>query len=462
MLVKSGKKGSDLDRRHFMRLAGTGVASVVGTSIMTPYGWSRPPAAADGNAISINTHEHFGDIEEKLVFPGTWEVNVQHMKGHGRPALTPAQIRQKLDNPIDSRPLREIAAGKKTAVITFDDNTRPTPTQAVLPLIVDDLRAVGIKDNNILLLTSYGSHRPMTHREVRAKLGDWAVENFAWANHNVWENVVEVGVTSHNNVIKVNHHFNKADVRITISGLKPHGLAGYGGGGKAVLPGVAWAESINFFHRTITGNGTNPTTGPTKVFKNDVRNDMEEAGKLAQVDFSVQIVYGERRQPVDVFAGDVVTAHHASCRVANQHFRTPNASKSDVVVINSYPQSRQTMGGAGWIRRCLKDGGSAVVVAQHPDAMSTIHYMNERWSYHGQPYWEAVEDNRKPIKQAGQLIVFSQYMHKRDINRISSKHVQLARSWEDVMTLLQKNHRSDARVAVYPYANLQHEEIDLT
>ncbi|MFQ5928114.1 MAG: lactate racemase domain-containing protein, partial [Acidobacteriota bacterium] len=230
MADKHHKIRSDLDRRRFMALAGTGVASVVGTSILTPYGWSRSPGAADGNTVTIRTHEHFGDIEEQLVFPGTWELQVPHMKGHGRPALTPAQIRQKLDQPIDSPPLREIAAGKKTAVITFDDLTRPTPTKSVLPMIIDDLRAAGLPDENIILLTSYGSHRAMTHREVRAKLGDWAVENFAWLNHNIWENVLEVGVTSQRNKIKLNHHFAKADLRITISGIKPHGTAGYGGG----------------------------------------------------------------------------------------------------------------------------------------------------------------------------------------------------------------------------------------
>ena len=454
--------GPDLDRRRFLTLAGTGVVSVVGTSLLTHQGWARPAGVGDGNSLTIHTHEHFGDIEEQLVFPGTWKLEVQRMKGHGRPGLTAAEIRQRLDHPIDTPPLREIAAGKKTAVITFDDLTRPTPTKTVLPMLVEDLRAAGLRDENIILLTSYGTHRAMTHREVRAKLGDWAVENFAWLNHNIWENVVEVGVTSRRNKIKLNHHFTKADIRVTISGIKPHGTAGYGGGGKAVLPGVAWVESINYFHRTITGLGTNPSVGVAKIFKNDVRQDMEEAARLAQVNFSVQIVYNERREPAEIFAGDIVTAHHAACRMANGHFRTPTAQNADIVVVNSYPQSRQALHSLGWARRSLRDGGSVVMIAQHPDAMSTLHYLGERWSYNGQPYWELIEEPAKPVTQAAQLIVFSQYMHKRDVDRISAKHVQLARSWDDVLELLKKHHRSEARVAVYPYANIQHHEVDLT
>lgn len=463
MANKDQKLVPHLDRRRFLSVAGSGAASLIGTSMLTRHGWARPgEAAADGNSVTVRTHEHFGEIEEQLVFPGTWELKVQHMKGHGRPELSPAQVREKLDHPIDSPTLRELAEGKETAVITFDDLTRPTPTTSVLPLIIEDLRAAGIQDKNIVLLTSYGSHRPMTHGEVRAKLGDWAVDNFAWINHNVWENVKDVGVTSQNNKIKVNHHFARADLRITISGIKVHGLAGYGGGGKAVLPGVAWTESINYFHRTITGNGTSKSTGPMKVFKNPVRKDMEEAGKLADVNFSVQIVYGEWRQPVDIFAGDVVTSHHAACRMANQHFRTPTSKGADIVVANTYPQSRQAMSGMSWLNRSLRDGGSGVVIAQHPDAMSTIHYMSERWSYRGQAYWETMDIKSNPAKHAGQIIIFSQYMHKRDIDRISAKHVTLAKSWDRVVELLQKNHGSEAEVAVYPYGNIQHQEIDLT
>jgi nickel-dependent lactate racemase len=454
----------DLNRRRFLALAGTGAASLVGTSLLSPRGWARPrpPALAGDNTVTIRTHEHFGDIEEQLTFPSTWKLEVQHMKGHGRAGLTSTQIREKLNRPIETPPLREIAAGKKTAVITFDDLTRPTPVKDVLPLLVEELRAAGLKDENIIFLTSFGTHRPLTHEEARAKLGDWVVDKFAWLNHNIWENLVEVGVTSQRNKIKVNYHFAQADVRITVSGIKAHGTAGYGGGGKAVLPGVAWVESIDFFHRTITGLGTNPSVGTAKVFESDVRHDMEEAARLAEVQFSVQIVYNERREPTEIFAGDIVAAHHAACRMANGYLRTPTAQDADIVVANAYPQNRQAASSLRWARRSLREGGSAVLIAQHPDAMSTIHYLQERWQYRGHPYWELMEMDNKPVDQAGQLIVFSQYMQKRDVNRISAKHVHLARTWDDVLGLLGKHHHTDARVAVYPYAAIQHHEVDLT
>ncbi|NOR33437.1 MAG: hypothetical protein GQ579_02025, partial [Bacteroidales bacterium] len=73
-----------------------------------------------------------------------------------------------------------------------------------------------------------------------------------------------------------------------------------------------------------------------------------------------------------------------------------------------------------------------------------------------------LEADKKGVQQAAQIIVFSQYMQKRDMNQISSKGLHLARSWDEVITLLQKQHRTEARVAVYPYTGIQHPEVDLT
>lgn len=451
-----------ISRRRSLTLIGTGTASLVGTSLLTRWGWAQSPAIAASNTVNIRTHEYYGDIEEQLTFPDTWELEVLHMRGYGRPGMTTDQIRDKLSQPVGTPTLREIAQGKKTAVITFDDLTRPTPVKEILPMLVEDLRAAGLKDENIIFLTSYGTHRPMTHAEARAKLGDFIVDNFAWVNHNPWDNLLEVGVTSRGNNIKLNYLFVRADLRITVSGVKGHPNAGYGGGGKAVLPGVAGMECIEYFHRTITHLDTNPSVGLAKVFKNDVRLDMEEAARLADVDFSVQIIYNENRQPVGIFAGEIVTAHHDACRMANGFLRTPTAKDADIVVANGYPRNRQAYSVLDWVQASLMEGGSAVIIAQHPDAMSAMHYLDEIRFHGGKWYEENLFDDLHAVPQAGQIILFSQYMHKRDLDLFSAQRVRLARTWDEVLSMLQAQHRTDARVAVYPYANIQHPEVDLT
>ena len=454
----------NLSRRDFIKLSGTGTALLIGSAFLPGKGLSKSIISPQGNSINIPTHEWFGDMEERLDFQGDWQINTVEMAGHNAPVLTPDEIRARIGSPIQTKPLSDIAYGKKTAVITFDDLTRPTPVNKVAPYVIEELKKGGIKDENILFVASYGNHRIMSQIEVKAKLGEEIVNRYPWINHNVWENLINVGVTSFRNRIKINHYFMKADVKVCISGIKHHSFAGYGGGGKAVLPGVAWIESTSYNHRTLRGAGSsrNETAGMLKIFKNETRLDMEEAAKLAGVDFTVQIVYNGRRKPVGIFAGDSRQAHVAACKMANNHYRTQPFKEADIVIANSYPQTRQGTSSLSWIRRSIKEGGSAVLILQNPMCLSTWHYHGERTSFNFESYWDRLPtDGSSPVQKAKQIIVFSQYLQKRDKNGFPSKYVQFAEKWDQVLALLKKNHKGSTSVAVYPYAGIQHPPIDL-
>jgi len=216
--------------------------------------------------------------------------------------------------------LRELAAGKKRVVITFDDLERPTPAHEIAPLVLEELKAAGVADENILFLAALGTHRALPSDEVVRKLGKDIEQRYAWINHNCWENLKEIGETSRKNRIKINQNYAAADLRITLNGIKVHQRAGYGGGAKSVLPGVASIDTVKYNHETIGGGSRD---NALKVFHNDVRLDMEEAARLARIDFSVQVVYNRRRRTCALFAGDINEAHHAACRMANLHYRTP-------------------------------------------------------------------------------------------------------------------------------------------
>ena len=291
----------ELGRREFLRSDGVGAAALGSAPI---WSWASerrgpPTGAAKGEQgwVSIPTREHFGDEEERLQIPSSWDLTVYHMAGSKAPVLSGEQIGQRIEAPIGTKRLADIARGKSTALITFDDLTRPTPAFEVVPQIIEELKLGGIKDDGILFPTSYGTHRPLAQNEAKRKLGPHYADKYPWLNHNIYENMTDIGRTSRGNRIKINRRFMQADVRVAISGIKPHGLAGYGGGAKAILPGVTWVESIHYFHRTIAGLGDNrnKTVGPLKIFKNECRLDMVEAARLARVDFSVQIVYNGYR-----------------------------------------------------------------------------------------------------------------------------------------------------------------------
>src|SRR5271157_1125209 len=253
------------DRRLFLKLVGAaGSVPLVGTSMASAFSQPTHASSIKGSAKSvvIPTHEWCGELDERLDFPGDWEIEVLNMKGYKMPVLTAQQMAKQLDKPIGTQPLREMVAGKKRVVITFDDLTRPTPTFTVMPWVMGELRAAGVRDENVLLLTAYGAHRAMTLAEVQSKLGKEPPTRFAWQNHNCFDNVKDIGTTSFKNRIKLNQTFLAADFKICISGVKGHEEAGLSGGAKAVMPGVAGIDTIEYNHYVIL---------PTKL-KTDPKN----------------------------------------------------------------------------------------------------------------------------------------------------------------------------------------------
>jgi lactate racemase len=445
------------NRRRFLLATGLGIASprLIGTALAAGSNLpeSVPLLKGSRKSVVIPTHEHYGDIEERIDFPAEWDVQEMRMAGHDAPELPPREILRRIRQPIGGRPLAELAAGRQSAVVTFDDLTRPTPIAAVAPLVVQELKAAGIPEDRIFFMGSFGAHRTMEQDEVARKLGPEVVRRHIWINHNVFDNLTELGETSFGNRVHVNSMFLHADLRVTISGVKIHSIAGFGGGPKAVLPGVAGLSTIRHNHQVI--GKANQTAGEGRIFQNEVRLDMVEAARMAKVDFGIQIVYNERRRVCGIFAGDINDAHIAACRAANQLHSTDTLQNADVVVANGYPQTAQASKAQAWMSRSLKEGGTGILVMQHPEGMSSWHYLY-RPGYSGQadPLAGALTPRSSRVSKY-QLIVYSQYMQKTQMNMFAPGTV-FASTWEDVLRTLAARHRGSTRVAVYPCATLQH------
>jgi nickel-dependent lactate racemase len=450
------------DRREFLIATGLGVTAprLIGTALAAGQNLpdSVPLLKGSRKSVVIPTHEFLGDIEERLDFPAAWHIQEMRMAGHEAPELSAAEILQRLRRPIGARPLAELAAGKQNVVVTFDDLTRPTPTAAVLPRVVQELKAAGIAEEKICFLGSFGAHRTMEYTEVTRKLGPDLVRRHLWFNHNTFDNLTELGETSFKNRVYVNTLFLQADLRITLGGVKVHTIAGYGGGPKAVLPGVAGLSTIRHNHQVVARS--NKTVGEAKVFKNEVRLDMVEAARMAKVDFGVQIVCNGRRRVCEVCAGDVDAAHLAACRAANRLHRTPMLPNADVLVANGYPQVAQATKALAWMNRSLREGGTGVLIMQHPEGMSAWHYLYKP-GYSSQA--NALAAALAPRSSRGakyRLIVYSQYL-QRNLQHLFAPGTVFASTWEEVLRELALRHPADSRVAVYPCATLQHPALEL-
>jgi len=418
--------------------------------------------AVDGsNKVALRTHEWFGDKVEPFEFPSGWQIDVRNMKGWQNPALPAATVKKAIENPVGTKTLREIAAGKKTAAIAFDDMTRPTPAYEVVPHVLAELNAAGIRDENIVFVTAYGCHYQMNGMEVEKKLGTDAVRRCPWLNHNVWENLEDRGVTKAGNHIQIDTYYAKADVKVTLSGLKAHGTPGYGGGPKLVLPGLSGIKTIKFMHETIK-RSPRPRTDADgvpfiRVWENEQRQDMIEAARLASVDFSVQMVYNQERKLVNVVAGDIVRAHHRAARFAVNHLATDYATECDVIVVNAYPKGGQLHEQFGWGMQGLKEGGSMVIINQNPMGESVWHYLDEERFNQGKSFFAQRDGRKRRFPQAKQVLIYSQYLQKRELdNPYFPPEAQGFRSWNEVIAKIRTEQKGDLKVGIYPYAGIQH------
>ena len=465
---------SRFSRRGFLEQAGVaGGVPLVGTLMAAGPFQARavPQLKGKAKSVVIHTHEFGGPngapwIEERLDFPESWDLHVMEMDGHDKPVLTASQIAAQCDTPVGTKSLRELAEGKKTVAISFDDLTRTTPAFAVTPWLMSELTKAGIQDENVLFIGSFGTHRPMTQEEVARKLGPDIAKRYAWLNHDVFDNLKELGATTRGNNIKVNQTFLGADLKICISGIKVHQDAGYGGGAKAILPGLSALPTVEYNHTQILTKVR--TTGPVKIFKNDMRLDMIEAARMAKVDYTLQILYNDSLRPTQIWGGDIVDAHHAGVRVAAKTYSTPTFKDADIVEANAFPQTAQAFHGALWINYSRRPGGTGVIIVQNPLGIDPVHYLNNRLAGRsGATQFDLTARRVNGMGRGGaapqaqsNMIVYSQYLSQ-NLKNNYRKGTFFCDKWPDVIAKLKELHPGDPKVAVYPYAGMQHQELEL-
>ncbi len=446
---RSENPGSEMSRRKFLGMSALGITSAA------LHSFAKPAVAQTDRSgrpyCMVRTAEFFGDAEIRLTFPQGFELDVLRMPGHDAPGVTDDQILTALREPVGTQPLADLAAGKKTVCITFDDLTRPTPMSRVVPSVLAELRRAGIKDENIIFQGSFGSHSAMYQQDMAAKLGSDIVANYACWNYDPFHGNTEVGTTPEGNKVELNSRFVNADLKICLHGIKKHGLAGYGGGGKALIPGIASFDCIHYMHNVV--NGRHQTA--SAWVNNPVRLDIETAIDMVGVDMSVNLVMNGHREVAAVVAGHMVGSHRAAVRIAHENYNTQMPDEpADVIVANAYPQSVEAYFSWGAF---LKPGGTYVLIQDTPAGQRKIHYLG--WSGNGGNLAPQAEKGI-PVQNAAKAIIFNRFAAKWDELRYS-KEVQFATSWDQVYDELAKTHGPGTKVAVLPTGKLSHPGLEL-
>ncbi|MBK9714153.1 MAG: nickel-dependent lactate racemase [Kouleothrix sp.] len=274
--------------------------------------------------------------------------------------------------PIGARPLRELARPGDTVAIVIADITRPSPSERLVPWIMQELAQV--PRERFVIVNGTGSHRANTRDELVQMLGEELVETVRIVNHNAFDDatLTQLGRTSYGGEVWVNNDYLRADVRIVTGFIEPHFFAGFSGGPKGIVPGLAGIKTIMHLHNAeMIGD---PRSTWARLEGNPVQGEIREAVAMAPPHFMVNVAVNPRRQISAIWAGHYLAAHAVGCGFVAEHATRAVEQQFDVVVTTNsgYPLDQnlyQTVKGMSAAGRIVRPGGAIVAVSECCDGL---------------------------------------------------------------------------------------------
>lgn len=312
------------------------------------YGRGRLPVEVPDRAVVIRPEELPGLRDERAAF----EVAARQ--------------------PLGTPPLRDLASAESTVAIVIADITRPSPSERMVPWILEELGHV--PRTNFVIVNGTGSHRGNTHDELVRMLGKDVVESVRVVNHNAFDDatLTRLGVTSYGGEIWVNNDYLRADVRIVTGFIEPHFFAGFSGGPKGIVPGVAGIKTIMHLHNAqMIGD---PRSTWARLEDNPVQGEIREAVAMAPPHFMLNVAVNSRRDITALWAGHYIEAFEAGCRFVKEHAMRPVDEAFDVVISTNsgYPLDQnlyQAVKGMSAAARIVRPGGAIITAAECSDGL---------------------------------------------------------------------------------------------
>jgi lactate racemase len=404
--------------------------------------------------ISLPQLAWHGAKELKIALPVGWRIEICNMAGYNHPPLNPGAIKKAVGNPIGMAPLREYARGKKEVAILFDDMTRVTRAALIIPHVLTELAAAGIEDKRIRFIAAVGCHGALDRMDFVKKLGEDVLKRFPVYNHNPFDNCVYVGTTSSGTKISINAEVMQCDLKIGIGSIVPHEMAGFSGGGKIVLPGVAAYETVLALHSPRgRGSFSDTLSGMGALKHNPRRRDIDEAVTMVGLDMIVDAIINMWGDTVALFAGSPRPAYAAALEAAKKHYLTPQARDKDIVIANTFAKANEAVSGLSVAFPSVKPGGDVVLIANAPEGQAT-HYLMGPF---GNNIAGKLQLQKKVPPHVKRLIFFNEYpdlaarRYLEDTDRVI-----MLDNWAEVLKLLKQDYSKQAKVAVYPNADIQY------
>jgi lactate racemase len=289
-----------------------------------------------------------------------------------------AAVGEALEQPIGTPPLREIAGGKHDAVVVISDKTRPVPNGILLSPILETLESAGIPRERIEILVGTGLHRANTVDELAEMTSPQIVARYRIRNHVARDTTAHrhLGPTRRGTEIWVDAGYLDADLKVVTGLIEPHLMAGYSGGRKGVVPGLAGVDMM----RTLHGPAMlEDHLGPGILDGNPFHEELLEIARRAGVDFLANVAIDRQRRLTGVFAGDLEAAHLAGVRVVEEHVRVDVDRAADVVIASAggYPLDAtfyQAIKGLIGALNVVKRGGTVILAAEISEGIGSAEF----------------------------------------------------------------------------------------
>jgi nickel-dependent lactate racemase len=280
-----------------------------------------------------------------------------------------AALKGALRSPTGTAALRQMVQPEDRVAIVFSDLTRPMPNDRVLPPLLEELALAGVPDEGITLINALGTHRPQTEAELGLMLGPAIAGRYDIVQHDAWDeaNLVVAGRNRSGRKVRVNRAYVEASFRILTGFIEPHLFAGYSGGPKAVLPGIADIEAI------LDNHGPQMIADPGATWAvlegNPIWEEILSVALETTPDFLLNVTLNQAREITGVFAGDLVEAHRAGAAFVGQSALQPVPEAYDVVLTSNsgYPLDLnlyQGVKGMSAAARIVKPGGDIILAAE--------------------------------------------------------------------------------------------------
>lgn len=382
-----------------------------------------------------------------------------------KPGQTPAGlISAAMGAPVGAPILSELAANKKRIVLIASDHTRPVPSRLIIPPMLEQIRSAS-PEADITLLIATGCHRETRREELLAKFGPEIVNKEKIVIHDCddADNLVSLGTLPSGGECFINRLAYEADLLLAEGFIEPHFFAGYSGGRKSVLPGIAGRQTVLANHCSEFIAHPNSRTGVLQG--NLIHQDMLWAAKKAGLAYIVNVVINQHKQPIYAVAGEPEAAHAQGCEFLSSLCRV-SAEPADIVITSNggYPLDQniyQAVKGMTAAEAAVKPGGVIIMAArsedghggeqffrqlsEEPDIDKTIAQFMLRGREHTQPDQWQTQIMLRVLKKAKVI-----YVSQAPDSLISAMKMTPAHSMEEALAIADRIMGVQSKITVIP------------